>query len=248
MTRYKITIEYDGTNLLGWQKQQEGLSVQSCLETALQAFTNQQIDIYAAGRTDAGVHALAQVAHFDLDTKMELFQIREAFNAHLRDRQYPVSVVDVETVPDDFHARFSAIGRGYIYRILNRRARTVLLENRVWHVPFPLDVEKMRQGAKYLLGHHDFSAFRGAGCQALSPIKTLDKLDIIVNGDEIDFIVEARSFLYHQVRNMVGTLKMVGDGKLQPEDIQKILESKQRREAGVTAPASGLYLSKVMYP
>lgn len=247
MTRYKIKIEYDGTNLLGWQKQQEGLSVQSCLETALIAFTGQQTDIYAAGRTDAGVHALAQVAHFDIETKMQLFQIREAFNAHLRDRQYPVSVIEVEQVPDDFHARFSAKGRGYIYRILNRRARTVLLENRVWHVPFPLDVEKMRQGAKYLLGHHDFSAFRGAGCQALSPLKTLDKLDIEVNGDEIDFIVEARSFLYHQVRNMVGTLKMVGDGKLRPEDVKVILESCKRSEAGVTAPACGLYLSKVMY-
>lgn len=247
MTRYKITIEYDGTDLLGWQKQQEGLSVQSCLETALEAFSGCKTDIYAAGRTDAGVHALAQVAHFDLETKMQLFQIREAFNAHLRDRHYPVAVVEVEKAAPDFHARFSAVGRGYIYRILNRRARTVLLENRVWHVPFPLDAEKMKQGASYLLGNHDFSAFRGAGCQALSPVKTLDKLDILVNGDEINFVVEARSFLYHQVRNMVGTLKMVGDGKLQPEDVKTILESKQRREAGVTAPACGLYLSKVMY-
>lgn len=247
MTRYKITIEYDGTNLLGWQKQQEGNSVQSCLETALHAFTNQHIDVFAAGRTDAGVHALAQVAHFDLDTDMELFRIREAFNAHLRDRSFPVAVIDIEKTLDSFHARFSAKGRGYIYRILNRRARTVLLENRVWHVPYPLDVEKMRAGSRHLLGHHDFSAFRGAGCQALSPIKTLDKLDIIQNGDEIDFVVEARSFLYHQVRNMVGTLKMVGDGKLQPEDIKTILESKERREAGVTAPACGLYLSKVLY-
>lgn len=247
MSRYKITIEYDGTDLLGWQKQQEGLSVQSCLETALEAFSGCKTDIYAAGRTDAGVHALAQVAHFNLETEMQLFQIREAFNAHLRDRHYPVAVVEVEEAAPDFHARFSAVGRGYIYRILNRRARTVLLENRVWHVPFPLDAEKMKLGASYLLGHHDFSAFRGAGCQALSPVKTLDKLDILINGDEIDFVVEARSFLYHQVRNMVGTLKMVGDGKLQPEDVKTILESRQRREAGVTAPACGLYLSKVMY-
>lgn len=247
MTRYKITIEYDGTNLLGWQKQQEGLSVQSCLETALTAFTHQNIDIFAAGRTDAGVHALGQVAHFDLETHMALFQIREAFNAHLRDRQFPVSVIEIEQAPDNFHARFSAKGRGYIYRILNRRARTVLLENRVWHVPFPLDIPKMCEGAAYLLGHHDFSAFRGAGCQALSPEKTLDKLDIITNGDEIDFIVEARSFLYHQVRNMVGTLKMVGDGHLKPEDVKTILESRLRREAGVTAPACGLYLNKVIY-
>ena len=247
MTRYKITIEYDGTNLVGWQKQVEGPSVQEHLENALYAFTHQEIEVFAAGRTDAGVHATAQVAHFDLDTKMELFRLREAFNAHLRDMKAPVSVLEIEPVDENFHARFSAKGRGYIYKLLNRRARPVLLENRVWWVPFPLDVNLMREGAKYLLGYHDFSAFRGAGCQALSPLKTLDKLDIVVNGDEIDFIVEARSFLYHQVRNMVGTLKMVGDGHLRPEDIKTILESKQRKEAGVTAPASGLYLTKVVY-
>lgn len=245
--RYKITIEYDGTNLVGWQKQQEGMSAQEYLETALFSFTHQKSEIYAAGRTDAGVHALAQVAHFDLNTDMELFRIREAFNANLRDMAAPVAVINVEHVPDNFHARFSAVGRGYIYRILNRRARTVLLENRVWHVGYPLDVDLMREGAKHLLGHHDFSSFRGAGCQALSPLKTLDKLDIIQNGDEIDFIVEARSFLYHQVRNMVGTLKMVGDKHLTPDDVKTILESKCRAKAGVTAPACGLYLNKVMY-
>ena len=245
--RYKITIEYDGTNLVGWQKQQEGKSAQEYLETALFNFTHQKSEIYAAGRTDAGVHALAQVAHFDLNTDMELFRIREAFNANLRDMAAPVAVINVEHVPDDFHGRFSATGRGYIYRILNRRARTVLLENRVWHVGYPLNVDLMREGAKHLLGHHDFSSFRGAGCQALSPLKTLDKLEIIQNGDEIDFIVEARSFLYHQVRNMVGTLKMVGDKHLTPDDVKNILESKCRAKAGVTAPACGLYLNKVMY-
>ncbi len=245
--RYKITIEYDGTNLVGWQKQQEGMSAQEYLETALFSFTHQKSEIYAAGRTDAGVHALAQVAHFDLNTDMELFRIREAFNANLRDMAAPVAVINVEQAPDNFHARFSAVGRGYIYRILNRRARTVLLENRVWHVGYPLNVDLMREGAKHLLGHHDFSSFRGAGCQALSPLKTLDKLDIIQNGDEIDFIVEARSFLYHQVRNMVGTLKMVGDKHLTPDDVKTILESKCRAKAGVTAPACGLYLNKVMY-
>lgn len=245
--RYKLTIEYDGTDLVGWQKQQEGKSAQEYLETALFNFTHQKSEIYAAGRTDAGVHALAQVAHFDLNTDMELFRIREAFNANLRDMAAPVAVINVEHVPDDFHARFSATGRGYIYRILNRRARTVLLENRVWHVGYPLNVDLMREGAKHLLGHHDFSSFRGAGCQALSPLKTLDKLEIIQNGDEIDFIVEARSFLYHQVRNMVGTLKMVGDKHLTPDDVKNILESKCRAKAGVTAPACGLYLNKVMY-
>ena len=245
--RYKITVEYDGTNLLGWQKQDEGASAQYFLEEALKGFTHQDINIYGAGRTDAGVHALGQVAHFDLETSMDLFHIREAFNARLRILAAPVSVIEVENAAPDFHARFSAKGRGYIYRLLNRRAPTVLSANRVWVVGYPLDVEKMRQAAKYLLGHHDFSSFRGAGCQALSPEKTLDKLDIVTNGAEIDFIVEARSFLYHQVRNMVGTLKEVGDGKLAPEDIKTILEKKNRACAGVTAPACGLYLSKVMY-
>lgn len=247
MARYKITIEYDGTNLVGWQKQEDGNSVQEYLEKAVFEFCSQNVEIFAAGRTDAGVHALGQVAHFDLQTKMDLYHLREAFNAKLREMEAPVAVVEIEIVPDDFHARFSAKKRGYIYRLLNRRARSVLLENRVWHVNFPLDVEKMKQGAQYLLGHHDFSAFRGAGCQAKSPMKTLDRLDIVQNGDEIDFIVEAKSFLYHQVRNMVGTLKMVGDGHLKPEDVQTILEGKKRADAGVTAPAHGLYLNKIEY-
>ncbi len=247
MSRYKIIVEYDGTNLVGWQKQLVGQSVQGYLEAALKAFSHQSAEVFAAGRTDAGVHALGQVAHFDAELNMEMFQIREAFNAHLRDMKAPVAVFDVAPAAADFHARFSAKGRGYIYRLLNRRARSVLLENRVWHVPFPLDVELMRQGAECLLGHHDFSAFRGAGCQALSPVKTLDRLDIVQNGDEIDFIVEARSFLYHQVRNMVGTLKMVGDKHLTPDDVKTILEGRRRADAGVTAPACGLYLSKVVY-
>lgn len=245
--RYKITIEYDGTNLFGWQKQSDGVSVQYYLEEAIKGFSHQTVDVFGAGRTDAGVHALGQVAHFDLETPMDEFHIREAFNARLRILEAPVSVIEVEKATSDFHARFSAIGRGYIYRILNRRAPTVLQKNRVWTVSYPLDVEKMRQGAKYLLGHHDFSSFRGAGCQALSPLKTLDKLEIITNGDEIDFIVEARSFLYHQVRNMVGTLKSVGDGKFNPEDVKTILEAKNRVLAGPTAPACGLYLNKIIY-
>lgn len=245
--RYKITIEYDGTNLFGWQKQNEGVSVQYYLEEAIKGFSHQNVDVFGAGRTDAGVHALGQVAHFDLETLMDLFHIREAFNARLRILEAPVSVIKVEEVSQDFHARFSAVGRGYIYRILNRRAPTVLLRDRVWTVGYPLDVEKMRKGAKYLLGHHDFTSFRGAGCQALSPLKTLDKLEIVTNGDEIDFIVEARSFLYHQVRNMVGTLKSVGDGKFSPADVKTILEAKNRAVAGATAPACGLYLNKVMY-
>ena len=247
MTRYKITVEYDGTTLVGWQRQDEGQSVQQDLEEALFAFSHQKALMTAAGRTDAGVHALSQVAHFDADLNMDLYHIREAFNAKLREMNAPVSVLEIEIVSPDFNARFSAKKRSYIYRILNRRARSVLLENRVWHVNYPLDIEKMKEGAKYLLGYHDFSAFRGAGCQAKSPFKTLDKLEISKEGDEIIFKVEAKSFLYHQVRNMVGTLKMVGDGHLTPQDIQKILSSKKRAEAGVTAPAMGLYFDKVIY-
>lgn len=245
--RYKLTIEYDGTDILGWQRQLDGPSVQEYLETVLEKLSGHHSEIAAAGRTDAGVHALAQVAHMDFDTSMEDWKIREAFNANLRELGAKVSVVSVEAVAQDFHARFSAKGRGYIYRIFNRRSASVLLENRVWWVPVELDIEKMRQGAQYLLGHHDFTSFRAAACQAKSPIKTLDKLDIEKHGDEIIFNVEARSFLHHQVRNMVGTLKMVGDGHLKPQDIKTILEAKSRSAAGVTAPACGLYLSKVVY-
>ena len=193
------------------------------------------------------MHATAQVAHFDLETSMDLFHLREAINARLRNLEAPVSVLEVEEVDDSFHARFSAKGRGYIYRILNRRAPTVLQKDRVWVVGYPLDVEKMRLAAQYLLGNHDFSSFRGAGCQAKSPIKTLDRLDIVQHEDEIDFILEAKSFIYHQVRNIVGTLKCVGDGKLSPEDVKTILEAKDRKKAGPTAPACGLYLNKVVY-
>lgn len=245
--RYKIVIEYDGTDLLGWQKQLDGPSVQEYLEKAIYGFLQQTTEVYGAGRTDAGVHALAQVAHFDLESPVDEFRIREAMNAHLRTMEAPVSILDVEAVSDDFNARFSAKGRSYIYRITNRRAPLVLDKNRSWWVYVPLDVEKMREGAKFLLGNHDFSSFRAAKCQAKSPIKTLDKIDIEQSGENITFYVEARSFLHHQVRNMVGTLKMVGDGHLKPEDIKNILESKDRTKAGPTAPAQGLYLSKIMY-
>lgn len=282
--RYKITIEYDGTSLLGWQEQLDGPSVQDYLQRALNCFTpvndtdtcslnnkekseedfpiqelyeeagtgrrlqkTDKIIVSGAGRTDAGVHATAQVAHFDLKEDLVDWKLREAINARLREMEAPVSVIAVEKVGNDFHARFSARGRGYLYRILNRRAPAVLEKNRVWWVPVPLDVEKMREGAGYLIGHHDFSSFRAAACQAKSPVKTLDRLDIEVRGEEIHFIVEARSFLHHQVRNMVGTLKMVGDGHLHPEDVKRILEAKNRAAAGVNAPACGLYLTKVVY-
>ena len=245
--RYKITIEYDGTNLLGWQKQLDGPSVQEFVEKAIFNFCAQNTEVYGAGRTDAGVHALGQVAHFDLDTEFDTFRIKEAVNAHLRTLDAPVSILEVEKVDNNFNARFSAIGRSYIYRITNRRSPLILDKYRSWWVFVPLDVEKMREGAKYLLGHHDFSSFRAAKCQAKSPLKTLDKLEISQNGEEINFYVEAKSFLHHQVRNMVGTLKMVGDGHLSPHDIATILEKKERSAAGPTAPAHGLYLNKIFY-
>lgn len=277
--RYKATIEYDGTNLLGWQRQLDGLSAQECLETAISQFMGYpplsrqeyaqmkeeknveastgecpQVSIkkgfypvQCAGRTDAGVHALAQVVHFDLDRDYEEWKLREGINAHLRNENAPLSILQIETVDNDFNARFSATGRGYIYRILNRRAFPAIEKNRVWWVPYPLDVERMRQGAQYLLGYHDFSSFRAAACQAKTPFRTLDKIEIVQKDEEICFIIEAKSFLHHQVRNIVGTLKMVGDGRLQPEDIKTILEAKERKAAGPTAPACGLYLSKVTY-
>ena len=245
--RYKITVEYDGTNLVGWQKQQEGPSVQEFLEQAIEGFSHQKTEVFAAGRTDAGVHALGQVAHFDLEAKLSEYKMQESLNALLRELQAPVGVLKTEIVDNNFHARFLAKGRGYIYRILNRRGPSPLLINRVWQVTYPLDVDAMKEGAQYLIGHHDFSSFRGSGCQALSPIKTLDKLDIQKIGDEIIFTVEARSFIYHQVRNMVGTLMQVGNGKFKPEDVKIILEACDRKKAGISAPAHGLYLNKVIY-
>ncbi len=249
--RYKITIEYDGTNILGWQRQLDGPSVQEYLENAVLSLvphsSSSRIEVQGAGRTDAGVHALAQVAHFDLEREIEDWKLRDAINFHLRDQNAPVVVTLVEAVSSDFNARFSAKGRGYIYRILNRRAPSALEKNRVWWVPVDLNITKMQEAAKHLLGYHDFSSFRAAACQAKSPLKTLDKIEIYQQGEEIIFEVEAKSFLHHQVRNIVGTLKLVGDGHLQPSDIKKILEAKDRKVAGPTAPASGLYLSKVWY-
>ncbi len=297
--RYKITIEYDGSKLLGWQKQADGPTAQDFLEKALctlipqkQSEDKLQISntsnpdnvfsekgevlsserrsgvysgvhehsstekglqistkniIHGAGRTDAGVHALGQVAHFDTNKITDSFHLREGLNAILKLQNAPVSVLEVEAVSDDFHARFSAIGRGYIYRILNRRAPTAIDKDRVWWVPVPLDINKMQEAANHLLGHHDFTSFRASACQALSPLKTLDKLEITKVGEEIHFCVEARSFLHHQVRNFVGTLKMVGDGHLTPDDVKRILEACDRNQAGVTAPAHGLYLNRVMY-
>ena len=243
--RYKITVEYDGTLFIGWQKQHKGISVQSVIEEALQKFTGDETSLTGAGRTDAGVHAKGAVAHFDTAKEYAPFNIVNGLNFYLHD--YPVSILSAEAVGDDFHARFSAKSRSYLYRILARRSPPALDDKRVWHIPVALDVKAMEEGAKYLLGKHDFSAFRSAECQAKSPIRTLDELTVTAAGDEIHIHARARSFLHNQVRIMTGTLYNVGLGKIAPQEVEKIIESKDRTLAGPTAPAFGLYLMKVEY-
>ena len=246
MPRYKLTIEYNGTGLVGWQRQPNGPSVQSILEEAFANFSGVDVFIQGAGRTDAGVHATGQVAHVDLPRPYPTHEIRGAANFFVR--PWPVSVLDVELVDDDFHARFSAIGRRYLYRILNRRAPPALDVRQVWHVPIPLDPDAMAQAAARLVGHHDFTSFRATECQARSPVKTLDRLEVHRVDDEIRIVTAARSFLHHQVRNMVGTLKLVGLGKWTPDDVSRALAARDRAAAGPTAIPDGLYLSEVMYP
>jgi tRNA pseudouridine38-40 synthase len=243
--RYKLTIEYDGTGLVGWQRQPSGQSVQAALEDAFAKFCGETVRVHGAGRTDAGVHALAQCAHVDLAREHDPDTIRGALNYHLRPA--PISVLLVEPAAPNFDARRSAIGRAYRYRILNRRPPPMLDRQRVWHVAPSLDIEAMREGARHLLGQHDFSTFRDSLCQAKSPVKTLDALDILRAGEEIHIEARARSFLHHQVRNMAGTLKLVGLRQWSPDDVATALEARDRRAGGPTAPAEGLYLVEVKY-
>jgi tRNA pseudouridine38-40 synthase len=243
--RYKLTIEYDGTGLVGWQRQANGVSVQAALETAVERFCGERINVHGAGRTDAGVHALAQTSHVDLPRDMPLDTIRSALNHHLRPAT--ISVLAVEVVAPDFHARLSATGRVYRYRILNRRPPPMLDRLRVWHVAPPLDLAAMQAGAQHLVGKHDFSTFRDSLCQAKSPIRTLDGLEVTREGVEIHIEARARSFLHHQVRNIAGTLKLVGLGQWQPDDVATALAARDRRAGGPTAPAEGLYLVEIHY-
>lgn len=243
MTRYKVILEYDGTDLIGWQENAQGPSVQSLLYSAIYNFCSETVDVTGAGRTDAGVHAIAMCAHFDLEKSHDANTVMRALNFYLNDK--PVSVVDCEIVDDDFNARFSCVARHYKYVVLNRGAKPVLDNNRVWWVPRKLDVDAMRNAGQKLIGKHDFTSFRSIECQAKSPIKTLDVCNITQNGDKIIFEFSARSFLHHQVRNMVGTLVQIGLGKLY--DIDKIFEAKNRSAAGPTAPASGLFFVKASY-
>ncbi len=245
MTRYKLTIEYDGTPFVGWQRQGTGVSVQQVIEEALYRFSQETVTLFGSGRTDAGVHALGQVAHVDLQKETTAYQVMRALNFYLKD--LPVSILGCERVSENFHARFSATMRTYVYKILNRPSKPALERDRVWWVPQALDGEAMQEGARYLVGHHDFSTFRASECQALSPLKTVARVDVIKVGEMIEVWVEAKSFLHHQVRNMVGTLKWVGEGKWTPDRVQAVLHAKDRAQGGPTAPASGLYFVSVLY-
>lgn len=243
--RIKIVVEYDGSEFVGWQAQDNGPSVQIALEEAIRAFSGEKCRVTGAGRTDSGVHALGQVAHFDLEMGLEPERIVSALNAQLRARG--VSVLSAEIADDDFSARFSARKRHYLYRLLNRRAPPALRRGRVWHVPRPLEAERMHEAAQILVGKHDFSTFRHPQCQAKSPVKTLDRLDVERRGEEIWFKLSSRSFLRQQVRSMVGTLKLVGEGKWSAEDLRKALEARDRSALGFNAPPHGLYLMRVDY-
>ena len=256
MTRYKLTIEYVGSNYAGWQRQEEGgpKTIQGEIEAAIHAFSAQEVTIQCAGRTDAGVHAWGQVAHVDLDElskPMEPFEITKAINAHLRPQ--PISILHTEIVDEDFHARFAAKNKLYVYRILNRQSFPAIEQGRLWHIRRPLDVPAMHEAAKVLIGNHDFSTFRDSECQAKNPVRTLDRLEITSQsydphgGAEIRIEAEAQSFLHHMVRNIVGTLTLVGEGKWSADDLKNALEARDRTKGGPTAPADGLYLQRIDY-
>jgi len=246
MSRFKLTIEFDGTDYVGWQRQANGPSIQEALEDAVFELSGERAEVAGAGRTDAGVHAQAMAAHVDLQSnRFDADTVRKALNFHLREQ--PISVLSAAAADPEFHARFSATQRRYLYRILNRSSPPALEVGRVWFVPRPLDAVAMAAAAAALLGRHDFTSFRSAHCQAASAEKTLDRLDVSRAGDEIHVIAEARSFLHHQVRNFVGTLALVGEGKWARRDVERALAARDRTAAGPTAPAAGLYLVGVVY-
>jgi tRNA pseudouridine38-40 synthase len=245
MPRYRLLIEYDGGPFVGWQMQAGGPSVQGVITQAIAAFADEKVTVHGAGRTDAGVHARGQVAHVDLARDWRPDRVRDALNARLR--PHPVAVLAVEKATDSFHARFSAKRRHYLYRIVNRRADLTLERSRAWRVPRPLDAAAMHAAAQRLLGRHDFTTFRAAECQAKSPIKTLDRLDVDRDGEEVHVHASARSFLHHQVRSIVGSLVLVGDGKWSADDLAAALAARERAACGPVAPPEGLYLVGVDY-
>ena len=249
MPRYALKIEYDGSPFVGWQRQRSQVSVQGSIETALSKLENKEHKIAGAGRTDAGVHARSQVAHCDLEKEWQPFRLSEALNFHLR--PLPIAVIDCALVNSDWHARFSALERKYLFRLLVRRAPSTHEAGLVWQIGHSLDLSKMLEASKYLLGKHDFTTFRSSMCQAKSPIKTLDelKIDRITgwSGDEFRFQLRARSFLHNQVRSFVGTLERVGAGSWSPVDVKKALKAKDRSACGPVSPPQGLYLTDVVY-
>jgi tRNA pseudouridine38-40 synthase len=246
LTRFALTVEYDGRPFMGWQHQAHGPSVQAALETAVHAVTGEEALVHAAGRTDAGVHALAMRAHVDVARTITAFRLMEALNALLR--PHPVAVTACDVVPDDWHARFSCIARHYEYRIVSRRAPLTWERGLAWRVPTPLDAAKMQAGAARLIGRHDFTTFRSAHCQADSPVRTLDRLDVAVDDDRVRVRASARSFLHHQVRSMVGCLVLVGQGKWTPSDMAAALQARDRAALGHNAPPDGLFFVRADYP
>lgn len=247
MPRYRMVVEYDGTAYVGWQRQENGHSVQSALEGGILSLTGETVTIRGAGRTDSGVHALGQVIHADLSREWKEYKLRNALNAHLALANEQVSVLDVKAVGQEFDARFSALRRHYLYRIINRPARLAIEANRAWWVPKHLDHEAMHAAAQRLIGKHDFSTFRSAHCQANSPVRTLDRLDVTRDGDRIEIRATAQSFLHNQIRSFAGTLKLAGEGKMTPDDVQAALEARDRKYCGPVAPPEGLYFMQVDY-
>jgi tRNA pseudouridine38-40 synthase len=245
MPRYKLTIEYDGTPFVGWQVQDNGVSVQGAIVTAVAAFSGETVSVQGAGRTDAGVHAFGQVAHVELTKDWNVDNVRDALNFHLRPQ--PIAVLAAERVGEEFDARFSAIKRHYLYRIVNRRSDLALEVNRAWRIGRPLNAGAMHVAAQRLVGRHDFTTFRAAECQAKSPVKTLDVLEIVRDGDELKITAVARSFLHHQVRSMVGSLVHVGEDKWSADDLADALAARDRTRCGQVAPPQGLYLVRVDY-
>lgn len=248
MPRYRMAVEYDGTPYVGWQMQENGHSVQAALQNAILSLTGEKISIRGAGRTDSGVHAMGQVIHADLSRDWEPRKLRNALNAHLMMASEKVSVVEVLAVDETFDARFSAVKRHYLYRIINRPSPLALEAKRAWWVPRPLDHEAMHAAAQMLVGHHDFTTFRSAHCQAASPVRTLDRLDVTRVGELIEIRASAQSFLHNQIRSFAGTLKLAGDGKMKPDDVRTALEARDRAACGPVAPPEGLYFMKVDYP
>ncbi|PDT41891.1 MULTISPECIES: tRNA pseudouridine(38-40) synthase TruA [Sinorhizobium] len=247
MPRYRLTVEYDGSDYVGWQRQENGPSVQGAIEKAVLSLTGETVSIRGAGRTDSGVHARGQVAHIDLAREWKTHTLRNALNAHLTLAAERVSILDAAEVPPEFDARFSAVRRHYLYRIISRRSPLALEARRAWWVPKTLDHEAMHAAAQHLVGHHDFTTFRSAHCQATSPLRTIDRLDVTRSGELIEIRATAQSFLHNQIRSFAGSLKLVGEGKWTPDDLKAALEARDRKACGPVAPPDGLFFMQVDY-